>query len=247
MDCPTCGESFDSEQGLRIHYGHQHEGNLPNRTCKGCGTEFYDPKSRLKFCEGCNPNGGENNGNWKGATERSTCQICGTEFSYYPSNKEGVYCSDCVQSASSLLPENPATRNRVSTACLHCESEIEAVPSRFNNRKRGLFCDIDCYGSWLSQNVVGENHHQWEGGTIAYGQKWWRTRREALERDDYTCQNCGKTTDELGRNPDVHHIERVRDFNQPEMAHTLENVITLCRSCHRNVETGNIPVPSSEK
>jgi hypothetical protein len=31
------------------------------------------------------------------------------------------------------------------------------------------------------------------------------------------------------------------------MAHTLENVITLCRSCPRNVEAGNIPVPSSEK
>lgn len=249
MDCPTCGESFDSEQGMRIHHGHKHGEKLPNRTCKGCGTEFYDPKSRLKFCNDCNPNAGENNGNWNAAKERATCQICASEFSYYPSNKEGVYCSDCVESASGLLPENPATRERVSKACLHCSSQIEACPSRVADRKRGLFCDLDCYGSWLSENVVGDDHHQWEGGTLDYGRKWWRVRREALKRDDYTCQNCGETPTELGQNPDVHHIERVRSFDQPQMAHSLGNVITLCRSCHRNAEAGNIEVtvPSGEK
>lgn len=234
---------------MRIHHGRAHDNPLPNRTCKGCGSQFYDPKSRLKFCDDCNPNGGANNGNWKDAKAASTCQICGSVFLYYPSDKDGVYCSECVESAEGLLPENPATRDRISTACLHCDSEIEACPSRVNSRKRGLFCDLDCYGSWLSENIVGEDHHQWEGGTLDYGRKWWRVRREALERDGYTCQNCGKSPTELERNPDVHHIKRVRDFDRPQNAHTLENVITLCRSCHRNVEAGNVEIasPSSER
>ncbi|WP_115862793.1 HNH endonuclease [Halorussus litoreus] len=249
MDCPTCGESFDSEQGMRIHHSHKHSERLPNRTCKGCEAEFYDPKSRLEFCDECDPNSGENNGNWKGAKEKSECKLCESEFSYYPSDKDGIYCPECVDSASGLLPENPAIRERIVTDCLHCGSEIEACPSRTKDRKRGVFCDLECYGAWLSENVVGETHHQWEGGTLDYGRKWWQVRREALERDNYACQNCGKTADEIGRNPDVHHLERVRDFDRPQEAHALKNVIALCRSCHRNAEAGNIEVavPSAEK
>lgn len=116
---------------------------------------------------------------------------------------------------------------------------MQVVQSRLENRNRGVFCDVDCYGEWLSENVVGESHHQWESGTIDYGQQWWRVRREALERDEYTCQNCGASSSELGQNPDVHHVVRVRDFEEPQQAHVLENVVSLCRSCHRNVEEGN--------
>lgn len=56
MDCPACGGSFDSEQGMRINHGHAHDEKSSNWNCKGCGTEFYDPKSRLKYCEDCKPN-----------------------------------------------------------------------------------------------------------------------------------------------------------------------------------------------
>lgn len=249
MDCPTCGDSFDSEQGMRIHHGHAHDEKLPNRTCNGCGSEFYDPKSRLAYCDDCDPNAGANNGNWNGAKASEMCRTCGSNFSYYPSDKDGVYCSDCVESASGLLPENPATENRVSVPCEFCDTTVETHPSHAENRTRGVFCDLGCYGAWLSENVVGENHHQWEGGNLDYGRKWWRIRRKALERDEHTCQHCGKAKDEIGRNPDVHHVERVRSFDEPVEAHTLDNVVTLCRSCHRNAEAGNIatPTPSAEK
>lgn len=36
---------------------------------------------------------------------------------------------------------------------------------------------------------------------------------------------------------DVHHIIPVRDFNgDMESAHDFDNLITLCRSCHKYVE-----------
>jgi len=48
--------------------------------------------------------------------------------------------------------------------------------------------------------------------------------------------------DELGQKPDVHHIKPFRTFDEPTEAHDLDNLIALCRSCHRNAEEGNIKV-----
>lgn len=117
MDCPTCGESFDSKQGMRIHHGHKHGETLPNRTCKDCGVDFYDAKSRRSYCEDCNPNAGTNNGNWSGAKKAGKCRNCESEFSYYPSDKRGIYCSKCVKRADGLLPDNPAEKVRIQRKC----------------------------------------------------------------------------------------------------------------------------------
>ncbi|WP_268105321.1 HNH endonuclease [Natronomonas gomsonensis] len=88
----------------------------------------------------------------------------------------------------------------------------------------------------MSENWRGENHHQWEGGTADYTGKWRSVRREALKRDDYECQRCGKTKEEMGRNPDVHHLIPVRSFDDPQDAHRLLNLVCLCRRCHAIVE-----------
>ena len=66
MDCPTCGRSLSTKQGMRQHHTKAHGDPLPNRTCEGCDTEFYDPKTRRRYCDDCDPNAGEHNGNWKG-------------------------------------------------------------------------------------------------------------------------------------------------------------------------------------
>lgn len=243
MDCPTCGKSLATEQGMRQHHTKVHGKSLPNRTCKGCGTEFYDSKSRRAYCDDCDPNAGAHNGNWSDATETATCDRCGGSFSYYPSNKDGTYCSDCVEDADGLLPENPSEPGeRISVRCEHCGTDLTVVPSRAADQRYGVFCTLECYGEWLSEHVVGSDHHQWEGGAFDYGQRWWRIRRRALERDGYECQHCGADRDELGRNPDVHHIEPVRSFDRLEDAHTMDNVVTLCRSCHRRAEEGAITV-----
>ncbi|WP_121742567.1 HNH endonuclease [Natronorubrum halophilum] len=248
MDCPTCGKSLATEQGMRQHHTKVHGDPLPNRTCKGCESEFYDPKSRRKFCEECNPNAGKHNGNWSDASETATCTSCGDSFSYYPSNKDGTYCPECVRSADGLLPENPSDPGeRVAVTCQYCETGLEVVPSRAIDRRYSVFCTLECYGEWLSENVVGPDHHQWEGGSITYGKRWWRIRRQALERDEYECQHCGVDKDELDRNPDVHHLKPVRSFEQPEKAHSMENVITLCRRCHRRAEAGTIAVLSRDE
>lgn len=239
MECPTCGKRLSNERGMRQHHTKVHGNPLPNRTCKGCDVEFYDPKSRRSYCDDCNPNADEHNGNWSSAKKTTTCKLCDSTFSYYPSDKPGVYCPSCVEAATGLLPESyPERGERRIVSCEGCGVDLEVRPRRAERRKRGCFCSRDCYGDWLSRNIVGPAHHQWDGGPINYGQPWWRIRQQALERDDFTCQQCGVDADELGRNPDVHHLEPVRSFENPTDAHTIENVVTLCRPCHRRVEAG---------
>lgn len=245
-DCPTCEKSLSSEQGMRQHHTKVHDEALPNRTCESCGTEFYDPQSRRKNCSDCYSETGNRNGNWKGARAIAACRLCGGEFEYYPSNKDGVYCTACVENGEGLLPENPSEKTeRITIPCRNCGAGVSRLPSGSNTQSYGVFCDSDCYGSWLSSNIVGEDHHQWEGGEISYGQGWWRIRRRALRRDDYTCQRCGDTKADIGQNPDVHHLVPVREFDSPEAAHSLSNVVTLCRPCHQLVESGAVPTPST--
>lgn len=245
--CPTCGSELNTRRGMRQHHTKVHEEPLPNRTCKGCGDEFYDPKSPDSYCEDCNPNAGEHNGNWKDAKETSECDRCGTAFSYYPSNKKGVYCGNCVDQADEFLgtPYHEVHDiERLQRECDYCETEFTMLKSNavFG---AGRFCSRECLSNWMSENRKGENHHQWIPTETSYSEDWWAVRREARSRDNHTCQHCGKSRNEIGREPDVHHIKPIREFEDSQEAHSLGNVICLCRSCHRNAEEGNISISNS--
>lgn len=247
MECPTCGKIFPTEAGGRQHHTKVHGRPLPNRVCAHCGESFYDPTSKRTYCDDCYSEEGELNGNFSDAKESTECEYCGTTFQYYPSSNEGVYCTDCVKGADGLLPGEPSRDSLIATSCLNCGTSLERYPSEVSEDAYGSFCDLDCYGDWLADNVVGDSHHQWEGGTLAYGDGWWQIRRAALERDEYQCQRCGATPDALGQNPDVHHRRPVREFDDPRAAHTLDNVVTLCRSCHRLVEEGSVTIGDSDQ
>lgn len=52
-------------------------------------------------------------------------------------------------------------------------------------------------------------------------------RGACLERDNYTCQNCGHTEDLL-----VHHLKHLPRHCKKDTWSTLEDLITWCRSCH---------------
>jgi len=230
MQCPTCGNELDTEQGMRQHHTKVHGEPLPNRTCKGCETDFYDPKARRKYCDDCNPNAGEHNGNWKGGKETTTCKLCESSFEYYPSNKPGVYCPDCVDTAEEFLGTPYYEYHdieRVKRVCELCGRIMTVLKSRAE-RETVRFCSNNCLHLWLSDRW-GKTENQYNG-------RWRSVRRAALERDDHTCQRCGITREEIGHEPDVHHIKPVREFADPQLAHTLDNVICLCRSCHRYAE-----------
>ena len=74
------------------------------------------------------------------------------------------------------------------------------------------------------------------------GPNWEQQRNQARVRDGHLCRHCG-AAERPNRAHDVHHIQPFRTFgyvrNQNDHyleANRLENLVTLCRSCHRRVE-----------
>ncbi len=72
----------------------------------------------------------------------------------------------------------------------------------------------------------------------SYGANWTKQQNKCLERDSHQCRICGKTRDEIGREPAVHHITPRSQFDDSEwrVYNDLSNLITLCHSCHGRYE-----------
>ena len=76
-----------------------------------------------------------------------------------------------------------------------------------------------------------------------YGPNWPEQRRLALERDGRRCRTCGASADDFLLH--VHHLRPFREYGylpgQNEnyrQANQLDNLVTLCASCHRRAEAG---------
>lgn len=74
----------------------------------------------------------------------------------------------------------------------------------------------------------------WSNDPNNYGPEWPKIRERVRARDKYVCQVCGALED--GRPHDVHHKIPLRAFTSVTEANRLENLSTLCPSCHFKVE-----------
>lgn len=253
--CPTCGREFSSQRGLGVHHSQVHDELLPNRECHECGAEFHSEHEKKYCSDDCRTRAvlfeGKNHPNYSGGKTETECEICGDEFEYYPSAKEGLYCSRCVEEEDWRYrpdvsgPNNPRwSGGEQAIPCDRCGTKV--VRRQSNITGEHVFCSDECQYEWVSDEFTGEGHPNWKGGVEAnYGKGWNRVRKRALERDGYACVLCGTTKEELGRNPDVHHIVPVRAFVETPVttesdAHYLENVVSLCPACHRKAEFGHV-------
>ena len=74
------------------------------------------------------------------------------------------------------------------------------------------------------------------------GPNWDQQRARARARDGYRCRHCG-VSERPNRAHDVHHLQPFRTFGYVRgqndhylEANRLENLVTLCTSCHQRVE-----------
>jgi DEAD/DEAH box helicase domain-containing protein len=77
---------------------------------------------------------------------------------------------------------------------------------------------------------------KWVNDTNKYGPNWISIRDLTRKRDGFICQVCGMP-EETHRHH-VHHKRPFRTFSSYIAANELDNLITLCPSCHSRVENG---------
>jgi DEAD/DEAH box helicase domain-containing protein len=98
--------------------------------------------------------------------------------------------------------------------------------------------DLMTTGYWvsLSEETVSRLREagMWTNDPNNYGPGWSHIRDRVRARDKYTCQVCGAV--ETNRQHDVHHKVPFRAFTSFIEANRLDNLTTLCPSCHRQVE-----------
>jgi DEAD/DEAH box helicase domain-containing protein len=107
--------------------------------------------------------------------------------------------------------------------------------------------ELDTNGYWI---VFGERltDRLVEAGLLSrpneYGPNWQQQRERAIARDGHRCRTCGSEA-RPGQGLHVHHIRPFRDYGYVpgknedyRLANELENLVTLCPSCHRQAEAG---------
>lgn len=194
---------------------------------------------------------GEDSPAWEGRTIVVECEWCGSDTEKaavrYEKNERAFCSMECHgawKSKNHSGENHPRWVGRlVDIACDQCGSAFKQDPSKIERNERN-FCSKSCYSSWMSENNRGEDHPRWVENPdhISYGGSWPVQREKRLEKDDYECVICGKSDAQeeidTGKGLDVHHIEKARNYLKDdgtldeEKAHRIENLISLCRSCH---------------
>lgn len=167
------------------------------------------------------------------------CKNCGKiisrKYSQWENSKtKNFYCNKTCNKTFFLknqIPHNKKTK--IVARCVECNKVIERHESQFV-AYGNHFCNPKCNGEWKAKNIVGDKVYNWKGGYDPYyGPNWKVQRKKCRERDNNTCQICHKTKVELGRNLDVDHKIPFEAFNLNwQEANRLENLISLCASCH---------------
>jgi transposase/5-methylcytosine-specific restriction endonuclease McrA len=150
--------------------------------------------------------------------EATECTSCGETFRYYPSVRDGQFCSnEC---------SNDLRKRQVGIVCDGCGETFHRRASLDTE-----YCSMECWGE--DTRVTANPQELYRG-------IWHRQRQRALRRDGYRCVVCGISdedhSDEYGHGLDIHHLVPVRRFVQcdcpPRDAHALRNLVTVCRTHH---------------
>ena len=156
------------------------------------------------------------------------CEHCGKKF--YVAKwqlKRGVkYCS---KECSSL------NRHKFSLTKKSEQNRIKGLKRYYKNHdshRKGLKLSKKEKEKIRLTTPRKENHYNWKGGItpevmlIRNSVEYKSWRKNVYQRDNYTCQICGKQKCYLH----AHHIKSFADH--PKLRFDINNGITLCKKCH---------------
>lgn len=178
------------------------------------------------------------------AGELVECDYCGDEFRK-PTAKiarnDMVFCSKKCQhdwfGEMAVDEQHPGwSGGKITIECEYCGSPTEKHPWQMEG-KGHLFCSRKCCWSWRSENLVGENHPDWEGGQFPYGAGWNPAKREEVRKSqNRRCAGCRTHERDCRTRLPVHHIQPARSFDDAEARNAESNLVALCQTCHNEWE-----------
>ncbi|WP_242698451.1 HNH endonuclease [Bacillus sp. SD088] len=240
-----CSRKCKGEYHSKKPDAFQHLSKKTTVICAYCGNKLLRKPSSISKSNFCNrtcrtaylrANGKNTNQHLKKQITK-ICLACGEEFKVIESRKETAkYCSRSCLGKANGERGKIQYRKRVKIQCTNCSRTLERKPSII---RQWNFCDSTCMAEYYTKSGAfsGENNLAWQGGDIDYyGPNWRSQRKKARIRDNFTCQDCGLTEKEYGKELSVHHIIPFREFNGDwEEANRLTNLVCLCEHpCHRN-------------
>ena len=185
------------------------------------------------------------------------CEICGTLIFRgrdWKAFERAKYCSKkCYHESlkGNKLHFKPELHNNEKILCAcGCGQEIPKYGTCNRKRKyilghvnKGIKRNLS--KQWL-KNVTkanvkkgktfrGSKHWNWKGGisdansAIRRSHKYNIWRKSVYKRDNWTCQECKQKI----KHPIAHHIKSFNNY--PELRFNVDNGITLCRSCHKQI------------
>lgn len=216
-ECPTCGKILGNEHGMKIHHARSHGESI--------------------------------------VEEESSCERCGNSFSYNPTYSDGKYCSPACfhesghsEESKDAISEANSGREVTWKEKISESHKGKTHTEEAKEKMRGPRPSLRGENNPMSREEVrqkmvenlpdrsGGNHPNWEGGHESYyGPSWtFELKEKVRERDNRTCQDCGVEEAELPQRLDIHHKIPFRLFGveKHEKANEIENLISLCRSCH---------------
>lgn len=219
--CENCGKEFTTKvkngkycsvECKNIAYNFGKSCKIYYHTCENCGKEFITPQKNGRFCSDKCKNNYKQQNKKDVKTYTKICKHCGKYFSTDKPDK--IFC--CKKCA--ITYHNEQRRQQTKKVSMsftednykECISVIVKYLIEEGIRGRDT-CGISKY---YNQNVLTD-----------------KLRRDVKTRDNYQCSVCGKTT-----GLEVHHIVKVKHGGTNEM----DNLITLCSSCHRAIDTLNL-------
>lgn len=196
------------------------------KVCEICGKTFVSHRENTRkpsrFCS------------WecriKSKDKIIKCLQCGVEFRV-SNSKDRKFCS---QTCSNRYNQKPNPDKKSVFICQWCGKEF--IEWTYRNPS---VCSNQCrseYGASIRAKQL------YKGGEITFrGIGWKQQAKLARKRDNYTCQACGRHSWVDKFFIQVHHIKPFREFGEDyESANSLDNLISLCPSCHPKVEAGTV-------
>lgn len=120
--------------------------------------------------------------------------------------------------------------------CVQCGKHFTQPRWYAEKKVQSKFCSATCRSTWDLETFDEPFHLVLEGRPEYRGGNWKAQSQKARERDAFCCQMCGVTEEDLGRQLDVHHKVPFRLFESPVEANRLDNLTSVCPSCHKTLE-----------